>query len=151
MARQTDKAGRIAALLREESTLALATAEDDGSPRVTPLFYIAGDDLTLYWFSSPASAHSRNLRSRPGAAATVYRSTDRWREIRGAQIRGAVSVVTGPRRAEIASAYAARFHLGKLFPALLARHRLYALRPEWIRYLDNSRRLGYRFELEPGP
>lgn len=138
----------VAAFLKDQSTLALATVAGDGSPRVTPLFYLLEDDLQMYWFSSASSEHSRSLRRNPAVAVTVYRDTERWREIRGVQMRGAAQAV-GDRtlRRSIAEAYAERFQLGKVLQAGIARSSLYVFEPSWIRYIDNSRRLGYRFEV----
>jgi uncharacterized protein YhbP (UPF0306 family) len=146
----------IAAFLKDQSTLALATVAADGSPRVTPLFYLLEDDLRMYWFSSASSEHSRSLRRNPAAAVTVYRPAERWREIRGVQMRGAASVIGDrARRRSIAEAYAERFQLGKVLQAGIARSSLYVFEPSWIRYIDNSRRFGYRFEVRwggpPGP
>jgi uncharacterized protein YhbP (UPF0306 family) len=140
----------VARLLQQQSILALATTLADGTPHIAPLFYLAGDALQLYWFSSAASRHSRNLKRNPAAAVTVYWPTQQWREIRGVQMRGAVIVVSDPaRRSAIAAAYSARFQLGTAFKAVQARSRLYEFRPSWIRYLDNSIRFGYKFEFSP--
>jgi len=138
----------VARLLASQTTLSLATTNADGTSYVTPLFYLSGDGLTLCWFSSFSSRHSRNLRRQPAAAITVYRPTEKWREIRGVQMRGVASMVTDPERiSAITAAYGARFRLGPALRRALARSRLYEFRPEWIRYLDNSKRFGYRFEL----
>ncbi len=88
----------IAALLREQTTLSLATAGQDGQACVAPLFYIVDKELSLYWLSSESSLHSLNLDRTPRAAATVYSGTEDWREICGVQMRGAVSKVTDPKR-----------------------------------------------------
>lgn len=142
----------IAAFLKSQSTLALATLASDGSPRVTPLFYLPEDDLRVYWFSSAASEHSRSLRRNPAAAVTVYRPTERWREIRGVQMRGTASAIGDRKlRRVIAESYAERFGLGKFLEAGMARSRLYVFQPSWIRYIDNSRRFGYRFEVRIAP
>jgi len=138
---------RIAELVKSQSTLALATCSAGGAPRSAPLFYLADDDLRLYWFSSSASEHSRNLRKNPLAAVTIYRPAEKWREIRGVQMRGTVSLVADRlRRAAITSAYAERFHLGRALRAMMSRSSLFVFRPAWARYIDNGKRLGYRFE-----
>ncbi len=137
----------IAELLRSQNTLALAASAAGGAPRVAPLFYLPGDGLRLYWFSSAASEHARILKGNPAAAVTVFRPAQSWREIRGVQMRGTVSAITGPGRLPIARAYAERFHLGSFFQAAISRSRLYVFEPSWVRYIDNSRRFGYRFEL----
>jgi uncharacterized protein YhbP (UPF0306 family) len=141
----------IASLLRAESTLALATIDEQGQACVAPLYYIAGDDLTLFWLSSQASLHSRNLKRAPMAAATIYRHTDNWKEIRGVQLRGPVTVIddSESRRALI-DAYCGRFQLGVLFRAAIGQCSLYALRPVFFRYIDNSSVFGHNFEIALG-
>jgi len=134
-------------MLREQSTLSLATASRAGTPHVAPVFYIVDDELRLYWFSEPKSRHSRDLAASPAAAASVFVPTDHWREICGIQLRGTASVVREPaRRAAVAAVYTERFALGPEFDALLARHRLYEFRPAWIRYLYNGVEFGYKVE-----
>jgi uncharacterized protein YhbP (UPF0306 family) len=140
---------QIAALLRSESTISLATTDACGEPRSTPLFYLADDRLCLYWFSSSASAHSRNVKRNAAAAASIYRPTGDWKEILGLQIKGRVAVVKDRvLRKAITETYAERFQLGKLFRAAIARSSLYVLRPAWFRYVDNGRHFGYKFEVE---
>lgn len=142
----------VAALLKSQSTVALATSDADGSPRLAPLFYLPGEGLRLYWFSSASSRHARNLKRDPSAAVAVYRPTDEWKQICGVQMRGSVAVVKQrARRKQISAAYAERFGLGTLFEATMSRARLYEFRPRWIRYLDNSRRFGYKFEMTLPP
>jgi uncharacterized protein YhbP (UPF0306 family) len=138
----------VSGFLKTQSTLALSTSGDAGSPLVAPLFYLPGDNLELYWFSSPRSAHCRNLKRDPSAAVAVYAHTERWEDIRGCQMLGAVAVITRQRRRAIAEAYVERFRLGVLFRAAMVRSRLYAFRPRWVRYIDNSRRFGFKFEID---
>jgi uncharacterized protein YhbP (UPF0306 family) len=139
---------QVAAFLKSQSTLSLATTAGDGTPHVAPLFYFADDDLRLYWLSSASSLHSRNLKRSPRASVSIYAPTERWQEIRGVQMRGAVAIITArSTRSEIVEAYCSRFHLEPHFQPAIARSRLYRFQPEWIRYLDNSKRFGYKFEL----
>ena len=138
----------VSGFLKTESTLALSTSGGAGSPRVAPLFYLPADNLELYWFSSPRSEHSRNLKKDPAAAVAIYRHAGRWEDIRGCQMLGAVAVISGRRRRAIAEAYVERFRLGTLFQAAMARSRLYAFRPRWVRYIDNSRGFGFKFEID---
>jgi uncharacterized protein YhbP (UPF0306 family) len=143
---------RIAALLGEQTTLSLATTCEDGSACVAPLFYITDVELSLYWLSSESSLHSQNLARTPRAAATVYSSAKNWRQIRGVQLRGAVSQVTEPqRRAALVKNYCERFKLGRIFSAAIRQSALYCLQPEFFRYIDNSKGFGARFELTRRP
>jgi uncharacterized protein YhbP (UPF0306 family) len=148
--RSQKRVAAVEALLANQSTLSLATIEDDGSPRVTPLFYVA-DGLRLYWFSSSGSAHSRNLVKRPEVFAAVYPCTDAWKEIRGLQMRGSAAAVKDRKpRMAVTEIYRERFRLGGVFNAVLSRSTLYEFLPVWVRCVDNSHRLGYRFEITPG-
>jgi uncharacterized protein YhbP (UPF0306 family) len=142
---------QIAALLKCESTMALATANAQGEPCSTPLFYLAhlaDDELRLYWFSSSASRHSKNLRRTPTVAVAIYRPTENWKDIRGVQMKGTVALVKDRTlRKAITNAYAERFHLGTIFRTALSRSSLYVFRPAWIRCIDNARHFGYKFEI----
>jgi len=138
----------IAALLREETTLALATADERGEPCIAPLFYLAGPALSLFWLSSRKSLHSRNLIRSPRASATVYHSAERWKQIRGVQMRGSVAVVTDPaRRKALVKLYCERFQLGTLLRLAIGQCDLYEFRPDFFRYIDNTEHFGYKFEV----
>ena len=142
----------VGAFLKSHGTLTLSTADEDGAPQSAPLFYLADEQLRLYWLSSASSRHSRNLKQRPGVAVSVYSATEDWKDIRGVQMRGAVAVVASrSERREIIESYCARFRLDAQMNTAIARSRLYRFQPEWIRYLDNSKRFGYKFELTMGP
>jgi uncharacterized protein YhbP (UPF0306 family) len=142
----------VTALLQGQNTLVLATSCPDGAPRLAPLFYLPGENLRLYWFSSPASEHSRNLKHNPAAAVSIFRPTDRWKQICGVQMRGTAAVVTDrARRKAVAKAYTDRFQLGVLLQGALSRSRLYEFQPSWLRYIDNSKRFGDKFEISLRP
>jgi hypothetical protein len=140
---------RVTALLREETTLALATADEDGRAEAAPLFFWTDEALALYWLSSPESRHSFHLQSRSDAAVTVYRQAATWKEICGVQMQGQVGTITEPeRRKAVLKSYCERFNLGGVFSLAIRKSVLYIFEPEWIRYLDNGKRFGYKFELE---
>jgi len=139
----------VAAFLREQSTLALSTVDAEKIVSTAPLFYIANEDLTLYWLSSTTTEHSVNLLREPRAAVTVYRDTDYWKMIRGVQMRGVVAeVVDSTQRKLVVERYCERFQLGTVFRLAITQSALYAFRPAWIRYIDNAKRFGYKFEIE---
>jgi uncharacterized protein YhbP (UPF0306 family) len=139
----------IAAFLREQSTLALATIDERGQPSVAPLYYIVDEELTLFWLSTKTSLHSENLKRAPSAAATIYLQTENWQEIRGVQLRGTVALIADrERRGALIETYRLRFQLGTIFKAAIARCNLYALRPKFVRFIDNSGVFGHKFEIE---
>ncbi|HEY1254944.1 MAG TPA: pyridoxamine 5'-phosphate oxidase family protein [Terracidiphilus sp.] len=148
MVKTQEKLDRIARLLAEQTTLSLATTGEDGRPCIAPLFYIVDENLSLYWFSSESCTHSRNLRQRSQAAATIYRAAQNWREIRGVQISGEVSIITDPVvRATITEIYCKRFKFGRVFRLAIRQSILHILKPEFFRYIDNSRGFRFKFEL----
>lgn len=139
----------VAELLRAENTMALATAGRDGRVSVAPLYYIADDDLNFYWLSSARSEHGKNMQRCTQAAATVYRHSERWKQIRGVQMRGEVKQVeTAALRAGVLEDYCEKFKLGAALRLAARQSAMYSMRPHWFRYIDNARRFGYRFELE---
>ena len=48
--------------------MTLATADGDGVPWASPVWYAPSDDRAFFWVSRPAAAHSRNLDQRPQVA-----------------------------------------------------------------------------------
>lgn len=55
---------------------ALGTADADGVPWVSPVFYtLAAGYGHLVWASAPQSRHSRNIAVRPAVSLVVYDST----------------------------------------------------------------------------
>jgi uncharacterized protein YhbP (UPF0306 family) len=149
---------RIRTFLAAHNTMTLATIGPDGAPQGAAVFYAAGDDLSLYFLSSPRSRHSENLQAEPRVAATIHADGQSWQAIQGLQIEGRARPVTGVREtAQAARVYAGRFEFvrglleGADGPATLrgpvATSRFYVLHPHWIRLIDNTRGFGHREEL----
>lgn len=139
----------ILALLGEQCALSLATVDAQGLPCVAPLNYIFDADLALYWLSASSSQHSANLQADAHAAVTVYRRAANWKEICGVQMRGrATAVSDGKLRRATIKRYCERFQLGTLFRLAIARCTLYRFQPDFVRYLDNGQKFGFRFELD---
>lgn len=61
-------------LLAQHDYLVLATADAEGLPWATPVFYASHDTHRLLWVSAPDSRHSRNLDERPTVAMTIFDS-----------------------------------------------------------------------------
>jgi uncharacterized protein YhbP (UPF0306 family) len=143
------KLERVQSLVASQTTLALATADADSMPRTTPLFYLADDALRLYWFSSRSSLHSRNLARNQQASLAIFRHAENWRQIQGVQMQGSVAPIADKKQREsITRDYCERFQLGNLFSLAIGRSALYCFTPSRLRYIDNTRRFGYKFEME---
>lgn len=54
--------------------LALGTADGDGVPWVSPVFFATADYRDLYWVSDESARHSRNVACRPQVSAVIYDS-----------------------------------------------------------------------------
>ena len=62
-------------LLAANLYLVLGTADADGQPWVSPVFFAPLEPDRVCWVSSPDSRHSRNIASRTALAITVFDST----------------------------------------------------------------------------
>jgi uncharacterized protein YhbP (UPF0306 family) len=142
-----DKIRKVYEFLQSESTLVLSTKGADGAVHSTPLFYLVAENLDLMWLSSVDSRHSQSVRVEPNVSVAVFRSTFEWRKIAGVQMHGLCSIVDGPERSPILDSYCSRFQLGSVLSLAASRSLVYRFRPQWIRYIDNQKRFGYKFEL----
>ncbi len=70
-----DVRGHARALLDANSYVVLGTADADGNPWVTPVWFAPDGLDRLYWASWPASRHSRLIERRPDVAVTVFDSS----------------------------------------------------------------------------
>jgi hypothetical protein len=61
-------------ILSSNLYLTLATADEDGRPWASPVYFASEDYDDFYWVSDPEAQHSRNLAVRPRASAVVFDS-----------------------------------------------------------------------------
>lgn len=144
-----DPLARVRVFLAERRVLTLASIGPDGSPQAANLYYAQAEDWALYFVSVPGSRHTANIARNPRVAVTVHADSQGWRDIRGLQLEGTCSRVSGARRAEAWACYTARFPF-VLADAALARALqkvdLYRIVPEWLRWIDNTAGLGHNRE-----
>jgi hypothetical protein len=55
--------------------MTLATADGDGRPWASPVWYAHDGYTDLYWVSRPGARHSRNLAVRPEVGIVIFDST----------------------------------------------------------------------------
>jgi nitroimidazol reductase NimA-like FMN-containing flavoprotein (pyridoxamine 5'-phosphate oxidase superfamily) len=71
----TDLRALAGSIVEANSFLTLATADADGRPWASPLWYAPSEDRsTFWWVSSPDAVHSRNLAIRPEVAIVIFDS-----------------------------------------------------------------------------
>lgn len=64
-------------LLNDIRYAAMATVDEDGSPRNSPYFFMINDGRTeLYWGSHPSSQHSKNILRTGQLYVVLYRDDD---------------------------------------------------------------------------
>ena len=74
--------------------MTLATADADGRPWATPVWFANSGVEELLWVSEPGARHSRNIASRPEVAVALFDSTvPPSRDAQAAYLEGIASEV----------------------------------------------------------
>ena len=72
-----DHAADARRLINAGVYMTLATADAEGRPWASPVWFAHDDHARFLWVSKPESRHSRNLAARPQAAIVIFDSTPR--------------------------------------------------------------------------
>ncbi len=138
--------------LDRHHVMTLATCGPDG-PWAAAVFY-ANEGGTLYFVSSPASRHCRNLALVARCSATIQEDCADWTQIKGVQLEGQVSELQGDDADQARQRYGIKFPIvGRLagapaaIVAALAKVRWYRLQAERLYVIDNSLGFGHREEI----
>jgi len=147
---------RVRSYLAEHNVMTLASHGAEGV-WAAAVFY-ANDGFTIYFLSAPDSRHCRNLVDNPRASAAVHADYSDWKEIKGVQMEGTVSVLAGEEEEKARRIYGTKFPIvGKLEQApasiinAFAKVRWYRLIPERLYFIDNSAGFGHRDEIDLRP
>jgi len=142
---------RLQKFLSERISISVATTSPTGSPRAADVYFVSDDDLNLYFYSDPASRHSRNIQREPRVAMTARVESLDWHEIRGIQIEGIAKVMDDPEAHHRAwRLMCDKFPFYESFTDAVARLKMYRVTPHRIRWLDNSVSFGHKEEFELG-
>ena len=63
------------AILAANRYMVLSTADADGRPWVSPVWFASEDGVVFHWISKPGARHSRNIAVRPEIAIVVFDSS----------------------------------------------------------------------------
>lgn len=138
----------VRGFLDAHATLTLACTDAEG-PWAADVYFVRSG-TSLYFFSSPASRHSRAFAESPHAAGTVHGVYEGWEEIRGVQMSGAVTPAPGvAERIRITALYLAKFPFARGFFGTPGKSpegkiSLYEFTPIRVLWVDNSRGFGHR-------
>jgi uncharacterized protein YhbP (UPF0306 family) len=146
---------QILEYLHVHNTMTLATCSAD-CPWAATVFY-ASDDLSLYFFSAPESRHCQNLAVNDRVAVTVQEDYKDWRQIKGVQLEGKVTLVDSViEKAKALAVYARKYpdvvklftdpSSGVFYKAFL-KVKFYRVSPERVFFIDNTQGFGKRQEL----
>jgi nitroimidazol reductase NimA-like FMN-containing flavoprotein (pyridoxamine 5'-phosphate oxidase superfamily) len=70
-----DDLGAVArSIIYRNRFMTLATADAEGLPWASPVWYAPKDPRELFWVSSPDARHSRNIEVRPQVAIVIFDS-----------------------------------------------------------------------------
>jgi hypothetical protein len=71
---QQDLVAIARAIIDTNRYMTLATADGEGQPWASPVFYAAANYTEFYWISAPEATHSRNLAQRPQLSIVIFDS-----------------------------------------------------------------------------
>jgi len=72
--RKQDLASVARDLIDSNAYMTLATADENGFPWASPVWYAAEGYAHFYWVSSPEARHSRNVAARPEVSIVIFDS-----------------------------------------------------------------------------
>jgi pyridoxine/pyridoxamine 5'-phosphate oxidase len=78
--------------------MTIATADEEGRPWVSPVWFATSDYRELFWVSRPEARHSRNIALRPEVAIAIFDSQQPPGTGEGVYLRGGAELVPEPER-----------------------------------------------------
>jgi nitroimidazol reductase NimA-like FMN-containing flavoprotein (pyridoxamine 5'-phosphate oxidase superfamily) len=88
--------------------MTLATADGDGRPWATPVWYAHQGSTDFLWVSRPEARHSRNLAGRPELAIVIFDSTVPVGSAQAVYIEAMAEELAGAEREEGIAVYSHR-------------------------------------------
>ena len=136
--------------LRNHNVLCLASSSEN-DPWVSPVFYVVHNGM-LVFLSAPHTRHCQNIKHNPIVSASVQDDYKNWEEIKGIQLQGKAAQLIDTEAA--IDAYSTKFPVtGPDAPPQIARALdkigWFAVTVEVLYFIDNSKGLGHRVELDP--
>jgi nitroimidazol reductase NimA-like FMN-containing flavoprotein (pyridoxamine 5'-phosphate oxidase superfamily) len=139
------------AILDDNEYVVLATADMNGKPWATPVWFAHADYREVVWVSAPEAKHSLNIALRPEVAMVVYDSTVRPGEGQAVYMSGTAGLAE-IGLLDVFSRRAMRSGLGEWSPRRVsgkARLRLYRAEVHEWSILDPDAQADVRVRVEP--
>jgi nitroimidazol reductase NimA-like FMN-containing flavoprotein (pyridoxamine 5'-phosphate oxidase superfamily) len=96
------------AIVDANSYMTLATADADGAPWVSPVWFAHEQYEAFVWMSRPGARHSRNIAARREIAIVIFDSTVSPRQRNAVYVDAAAAIVPDAELADALAVYAAR-------------------------------------------
>jgi len=96
------------AIVDANSYMTLATADADGAPWASPVWFAHEHYEAFLWMSQPSARHSRNIAARREIAIVIFDSTVSPRQRNAVYVEAAASIVPDAQLADAVAIYAAR-------------------------------------------
>ena len=88
--------------------MVLATADEQGRPWASPVYYAPHDYAEFFWVSSPGATHSRNISVRPELGIVIFDSTARIGTGQGVYMSASAEMVAGTDAARAIDVFSRR-------------------------------------------
>lgn len=116
-------------------TLTLATSSRAGAWAAT--FTYVSDGSDIYFWTRPGSTTSGQLDENSTAAFAIDEYAEDWRQTKGVQGRGEVTVVQGEGIARVADLFGRKYP--QLRPGSTSAVMFFHIQPTTLEFIDNSR------------
>ena len=96
------------AIVDANSYMTLATADADGAPWASPVWFAHEQYEAFLWMSQPAARHSRNIVARREIAIVIFDSAVSPRQRNAVYLEAAAAIVPDAELVDAVAVYAAR-------------------------------------------
>jgi nitroimidazol reductase NimA-like FMN-containing flavoprotein (pyridoxamine 5'-phosphate oxidase superfamily) len=121
-------------LIDRSSYMTLATADADGRPWVSPVWFAHEEYADFFWVSRPDARHSLNVEARPAVALVIFDSTVAPTDAQAVYVEAQAEEVAAPEVERAIATYSSKSLRSDLDAwtaadvSGTARHRLYRAR-----------------------
>lgn len=136
--------------LANHQVMTLATQGNEGL-WAAAVFYVH-DGFSFYFLSAGHTRHARNIASQPRVAATIQEDYRDWADIKGIQLAGIVTQLRDDGRYAAIDLYLQKYPFvgegNSQLQNALDKVNWYKLEADRLYFIDNSKGLGHRDEIE---
>jgi nitroimidazol reductase NimA-like FMN-containing flavoprotein (pyridoxamine 5'-phosphate oxidase superfamily) len=108
MTQELDPVAVARAIIEENLYLVLGTADRDGRPWVTPVYYAPASPREFLWVSRPDATHSRNLEARKDVSIVIFDSSVPISTGQGVYMSGTAEELSGEAAEEAIEVFSRR-------------------------------------------